>query len=109
LVACLRTSMALISASTEEGFDYPVLEAKAEGLPTLISDIPVHREFHAGSSLFFPTDDEGVSFADQVQELRIDGALWSHLSRAGLDLARSLSVEAQIAQIRDQLMALGAT
>ena len=45
LLEYLRSSLALLSASTEEGFDYPVLEAKAEGTPTLISDIPVHREF----------------------------------------------------------------
>ena len=60
------SSLALLSASTEEGFDYPVLEAKAEGTPTLISDIPVHREFHQDSSLFFPVDDDGVALADHV-------------------------------------------
>ncbi len=80
-----------------------MLEAKAEGLPTLISDIPVHREFHAGSSLFFPTDDEGVCFADQVQRLRTDANLWQQLSRQGVALAESLSVEHQRNAIRDQL------
>ncbi len=108
LVALVRASMALLSASTEEGFDYPVLEAKAEGIPTLISDIPVHREFHGGSSLFFPTDDDGTAMAGQVRALLGDGALWAHLSNAGLDLARSLSVDRQIAQINDQVAALGA-
>ena len=34
LLNYLRSSLALLSASTEEGFDYPVLEAKAEGTPT---------------------------------------------------------------------------
>ena len=51
--AMIRGSLALVSASLEEGFDYPVLEAKAEGIPTLLSDISVHREFHDASSLFF--------------------------------------------------------
>ena len=46
LVSCLRTSMALLSASTEEGFDYPVLEA-GRGHSAVISSIPVHQEFHA--------------------------------------------------------------
>ena len=108
LVALVRASMALLSASTEEGFDYPVLEAKAEGLPTLISDIPVHREFHESSSLFFPTDDDGKVMAGQLQALLGDGELWTHLSTAGLDLAQSLSVTRQIAQIKDQIAALGA-
>jgi glycosyltransferase involved in cell wall biosynthesis len=103
LVALVRASMALLSASTEEGFDYPVLEAKAEGIPTLISDIPVHREFHEGSSLFFPSVDEGMCFADQVQRLHMDGNLWQQLSRQGVALAQSLSVERQRNAIREQL------
>ena len=50
----------------EEGFDYPVLEAKAEGIPTLLSQIPVHVEFHAGSSLFFPAEGGEEAFAARV-------------------------------------------
>ncbi|MEZ4500505.1 MAG: glycosyltransferase [Thermomicrobiales bacterium] len=34
----------LIAASVEEGFDLPVLEGMAAGVPLLLSDIPVHRE-----------------------------------------------------------------
>ena len=103
LVALVRASLVLLSASTEEGFDYPVLEAKAEGIPTLISDIAVHREFHEGSSLFFPIDDDGTALAAQVRALLSDGSLWQHLSRAGCALARTLTVEAQTAQIADQI------
>ena len=103
LIALLRSSLALLSASTEEGFDYPVLEAKAEGIPTLISDIPVHREFHQGSSLLFPTDDDGTALAGQVRALLGDSSLWLHLSRAGLGVARSLNVEVQTAHIDAQL------
>lgn len=103
LVALVRASLVLLSASTEEGFDYPVLEAKAEGIPTLISDIAVHREFHEGSSLFFPIDDDGTALAAQVRALLSDSFLWQHLSRAGCALARTLTVEAQTAQIADQI------
>ena len=103
LVDLVRASLVLLSASTEEGFDYPVLEAKAEGIPTLISDIAVHREFHEGSSLFFPIDDDGTVLAEQVRALLSDGFLWKHLSSAGCALARTLTVEAQTAQIADQI------
>jgi len=92
----------VLSASTEEGFDYPVLEAKAEGIPTVISDIPVHREFHDGSSLLFPVGDDGSGLSRQVADLMQDQSLWRELSRKGLDLARTLSVEAQIDSIADQ-------
>ena len=106
LVACLRSSLALLSASTEEGFDYPVLEAKAEGIPTLISAIPVHREFHSGSSLFFPVDDDGTALARHLIDLRRDMALWGDLSQSGLALARSLSVQRQVEEISAQIKAL---
>ena len=106
LVACLRSSLALLSASTEEGFDYPVLEAKAEGIPTLISAIPVHREFHAESSLFFPVDDDGTTLARHIIALRRDQTLWGDLSQRGLSLARSLSVERQVEAISAQIRAL---
>jgi hypothetical protein len=49
-----------------EGFDYPVLEAKAEGLPTLISDKPVHREIHEDTSLTFGLDDDGSQLIKMI-------------------------------------------
>ena len=106
LVACLRSSLALLSASTEEGFDYPVLEAKAEGIPTVISAIPVHFEFHADSSLFFPVDDDGTALARHLIDLCRDQFLWGDLSQRGLALARSLSVERQVEAISSQIKVL---
>lgn len=106
LLQHLRSSLALLSASTEEGFDYPVLEAKAEGIPTLISDIPVHREFHQDSSLFFPVDDDGSTMAEHVMSCLQDRDLWPQLSRAGFALAQQLSVQAQVESIESQFSQL---
>ena len=106
LVSVIRTSMALLSSSVEEGFDYPVLEAKAEGIPTLISDIPVHREFHSESSLFFAPDDDGTGLARRVIDLCRESVLWRQLSLRGLELVRSLSVERQVDAISTQIRAL---
>ena len=106
LLQHLRSSLALLSASTEEGFDYPVLEAKAEGIPTLISDIPVHREFHQDSSLFFPVDDDGSTMAEHVMSCLQDRDLWPQLSRAGFALAQKLSVQAQVESIESQFSQL---
>ena len=106
LVDVIRTSMALLSASVEEGFDYPVLEAKAEGIPTLISDIPVHREFHSESSLFFALDDDGTALARKVIDLCRESALWRQLSLRGLELVRSLSVDRQVDAISAQIRGL---
>ena len=95
LLAILRSSLALVSASLEEGFDYPVLEAKAEGIPTLLSQISVHDEFHAGSSLFFPVESGEEAFVEGLSRLLSDSRLWWDLSSAGRKLALSLSVSRQ--------------
>jgi glycosyltransferase involved in cell wall biosynthesis len=109
LLQHLRQSLALISASVEEGFDYPVLEAKAVGLPTVISDIAVHREFHKGSSLFFPPHDDGSVLASHLQQLRTDQRAWQHLSEAGYHLAQQLSVAVQRDRIRELISAVASS
>ena len=106
LLSQLRSSLALVSASTEEGFDYPVLEAKAEGIPTLISDISVHREFHNSSSLFFPIDDNGEILAAHLKALCSGDSTWKQLSTQGYAMAQSLSVERQQAEICSHLKAM---
>ena len=106
LLSQLRSSLALVSASTEEGFDYPVLEAKAEGIPTLISDISVHGEFHSSSSLFFPIDDTGDVLAAHLKALCSGDATWKQLSIQGYALAQSLCVERQLQAILRHLNAM---
>jgi glycosyltransferase involved in cell wall biosynthesis len=109
LIDQLRQAWVLASFSRMEGFDYPVMEAKAEGIPTLVSDIPVHRELHNESSLFFQLDDGGRSFAVAIEELRCDHSLWPDLARSGRSLAVKLSLERQQAQIREAIEACRAS
>jgi len=40
----MRGAVAVLAPSQDEGFDYPVQEALAAGVPVLASDIPAHRE-----------------------------------------------------------------
>ena len=106
LLAMLRNSLALVSATLEEGFDYPVLEAKAEGIPTLLSQIPVHVEFHAGSSLFFPAEGGEEVFAVALARLLADSRLWWDLSASGRELALCLSVTHQQRALNAQISQL---
>ncbi len=50
---------ALISFSFAEGFDLPPMEARQKyKKPLILSDIPVHREFHNDVALFFSSKSE---------------------------------------------------
>lgn len=104
LVQLLRSSFALVSASRMEGFDYPILEAKAEGLPTIISDIPVHRELHGDTSLYFDLPNGPRSFGFALERLVGDHLLWKHLGLQGFRLANSCSISVQQQQIQDFLI-----
>ena len=57
---------ALVSASRYEGFNIPVLDALCLGVPTAISDIPVHRELYADNAEFFDPDSTR-SFIDALE------------------------------------------
>ena len=99
VIRLMRGSLALISASRMEGFDYPVLEANAEGLPTLLSDIPVHREFYRESSEFFGAENDPCYLADSIIRLASDRLHWSNLSIAGHKISKGLSLKGQQAAI----------
>jgi glycosyltransferase involved in cell wall biosynthesis len=47
----------LAAPSVEEGFSFPVIEAQGLGVPTVASDIPVHREVGGGGAWLVPVGD----------------------------------------------------
>ena len=61
----------------------------------MLSLIPVHVEFHAGSSLFFPAKGGEDAFTAALARLLADSRLWWDLSASGRELALSLSVNHQ--------------
>jgi glycosyltransferase involved in cell wall biosynthesis len=78
-------ALALINASYDEGFAYPVIEGMAAGLPCLVSDIPAHAELVTDPGCRFPADD--------------DAALRSKLERALSDADWRLAVLARQANV----------
>jgi len=79
--AALTSARAFVSASREEGFGLPVVEAMALGTPVAVSDIPIFREVTGGhAELFDQESPEDIAAA--VRRLA-DDALWLKRSEHG--------------------------
>ncbi len=81
----LSSATALVTASLNEGFGLPLVEAMASGTPIAVSDIPIFREIGADAAVFFdPRSPE--SFAAAIRELE-DPDEWSRRSRLARERA----------------------
>jgi glycosyltransferase involved in cell wall biosynthesis len=49
----LESAFALVSASKDEGFGIPLVEAMRCGVPLIVSDIPIFREVASDAALYF--------------------------------------------------------
>jgi glycosyltransferase involved in cell wall biosynthesis len=88
----LRGATALVSASRDEGFGIPLVEAMQLGTPVVVSDIPVFREV-AGEAGRFVDPDDVAGFVAAVRELD-DPACWATRSAAARDRAARFTWEA---------------
>ncbi len=78
----LGHATALVSASRDEGFGIPVIEAMSLGTPVVISDIPIFHEVGGEAALFAAADDPSA-FAEKIHTLT-DPANWIIASRKSL-------------------------
>jgi glycosyltransferase involved in cell wall biosynthesis len=96
---CRRASF-LVSASWEEGFGLPPLEAMAVGTPVLLSDLPVHREIAGGAALFVPPGDV-PAWAAAMDTVFSCTQLRAELVRRGHERARNFTWERHADQLRE--------
>lgn len=83
--AATESALALVSASKDEGFGLPLVEAMALGTPIVVSDIPIFREIGGDVAGYF--DPRSVeSFVAAVRHLE-DPREWLRRSRASVDWA----------------------
>ncbi|GAA1716390.1 hypothetical protein GCM10009765_76380 [Fodinicola feengrottensis] len=64
----LKSAAALVTASKDEGFGLPIIEAMALGTPVVCSELPVFREVAADAAAFFDPDSPR-SYASAVQSV----------------------------------------
>jgi glycosyltransferase involved in cell wall biosynthesis len=86
--ALLRAT-ALVSASRDEGFGLPIVEAMAVGTPVVVSDIPIFREIGGPPAVLFQPDSID-SFVAAVRTLEDDDE-WMRRSTASAQFARRYS------------------
>ena len=104
LAALMRASSALINPSLSEGWSTTVEEARAMGVPMLLSDLEVHRE-QMGEKAFYFERQSASSLADALQRFQpleqsqrqamIDSAQESagqRVSRFGDDFTRLVEI-----------------
>ncbi len=83
----LDSAYALVSASKDEGFGIPLVEAMARGIPVVVSDIDIFREIGAGAAIYFDASDAS-DFVTKVRSLESDQE-WLQRSRLSYQQANN--------------------
>jgi glycosyltransferase involved in cell wall biosynthesis len=98
----LARARVLASASRDEGFGLPVVEAMAAGTPVAISDIPIFREVAGADAEYFDPD----SSADAALAIRAyeDDAHWVERSHGAVRRAAAFDWSAAGEQLLDFLL-----
>ncbi|MEX1077617.1 MAG: glycosyltransferase family 1 protein [Homoserinimonas sp.] len=95
----LSGATALVTASRQEGFGIPLVEAMRVGTPIVVSDIPVFHEIGGDVAGYFSPDDPG-ELASAVSALEAPGE-WEARSAASVSQSRQFSWEASARVLLD--------
>ncbi|WP_133766802.1 glycosyltransferase family 4 protein [Amnibacterium kyonggiense] len=93
----LDRATALVTASRDEGFGLPVVEAMQRGVPVVLTDVPIFREVGGAAALYAPAGD-AAAFAAAVRRLEEPGE-WAARSAASLRQAATYSWDASAARL----------
>jgi len=83
--AVVRSATALVTASLDEGFGIPLVEAMSLGIPVVVSDIPIFREIGGTAALYFDARSP-EALADAVRRLDAPGE-WAARSESSIEQA----------------------
>jgi glycosyltransferase involved in cell wall biosynthesis len=78
----LRDAFALVSASKDEGFGIPLVEAMQVGTPVVVSDLEIFREVASVAGKFFEAS-KPTEFAEQLTAL-LNQKVWEQCSKDSL-------------------------
>jgi len=100
----LDTATALVTASLDEGFGLPLVEAMSVGTPVVASDIPIFREI-GGDAALYATATDPVAMASAIRRLE-DPAEWARRSAASRAQAARFSWDRSAAALLETLEGL---
>ncbi len=95
--ALLDSATALVSASRDEGFGLPVVEAMSRGVPVVLTDIPIFREVGGDAALYARVGDP-ASFAAAIRRLG-DAGEWRRRSVTALAHVATYSWDASASRL----------
>ena len=98
----LSSATALVSASRDEGFGIPLVEAMSLGTPIVVSDIDIFHEIGGEVALFAPTDD-AQAFADAILSLS-DQDTWNRVAWKSREQAALFSWKKSATELFDVLV-----
>lgn len=85
----IDSAFALVTASKDEGFGIPLVEAMSRGIPVVVSDIEIFREIGGEAALFFDQEDPH-SFANKIESLNETDA-WIKASKLSLEKSKQFN------------------
>lgn len=93
----LDSAVALVTASRDEGFGIPLVEAMVRGVPIVVSDIEIFKEIGGEAALYFDCDSSS-EFAAKVRTLD-DATTWVQHSQLGLEQAKKFNWDKSAAEL----------
>jgi len=90
-LSLLQDSFALVTASKDEGFGIPLVEAMQQATPVVVSDLEIFHEVAGVAGKFFQADD-AVEFAKRIEELE-EPSTWEKASVDSLAQAKKFNWE----------------
>lgn len=100
----LAESLVLATASFDEGFGIPIIEAQSQGIPTVISDIEIFHEIGADAARYFDPS-KPAELAAAIRKLQNEQE-WLRASQASLKNARRFNWDESAQALLDYLETL---